>query len=133
MFRRALAVILGSWLVLSFAACAGTGYAAGGVVVVKGSHAFAAIIKGRVVNGGLGIPGARVTVAGYGQSSITDRNGYFYIRFRASAPARVHRLNVNLNVSKPGFRNRTVGISVREGATTTTRISLAAHRVILVR
>jgi hypothetical protein len=98
--------------------------ACGPKVVAGPAHPFAAVISGRVVYAGLGEPGVRVFVRGHGAADVTNIHGDFVIRFGTSAPAGVYRLKLELTAEKPGFYTRTVGITVRDGTTTTVRIGL---------
>jgi hypothetical protein len=98
--------------------------ACGPRVVAGPAHPFSAVIAGRVLYAGLGEPGVRVFVRGHGAADVTNSHGDFVIRFNTSAPAGVYRLKLEVTAEKPGFFTRTVGITVRDGVTTTVRIGL---------
>lgn len=124
MIRKAAIAALGLALALIYSSCASTSYAAGVAVVSAPAQAFHATVSGRVVHGGHGVHGARVVVNRNGQHAYTGANGYFTIHLRTAAHAGVHRMSVSLTASKPGFRAATVGVGVRERATTSVRIHL---------
>jgi len=121
MIRKAAIAALGLILVLIYSSCASTGYVA---VVSAPSKAFQATVTGRVVYGSHSVHGARVVVNRNGQHAYTGANGYFTIHLRTTAPAGVHRISISLTASKPGFSSRTVGLGIRERATTSVRINL---------
>lgn len=125
MIRKMTLAALALLMTFLLSGCAGAGYASGGVGV-RGAHSFNSTIHGHVAHGGAGVPGVRVAVAGYRYFSITDGRGYYRIYFHSSAPAGVHRMGVRLNISKPGYRNRSVGITLRDGLSTSAQIGL--HR-----
>ena len=120
MIRKMLLAGLVLMMTALLSGCASTA----GAVVVRGPHSFNSTIHGRVVHGGVGVPGARVAVAGYRYFAITDGRGYYRIYFHVSTPAGVHRMGVRLNISKPGYRNRSIGITIRDGLSTSAQISL---------
>lgn len=94
------------------------------VVVPGPRHAFVTTVTGRVVHAGHGVPGARVRIEGYSAGDVTNSRGDFIIRLTTSAPAGVHRMRVNVTAGKSGFYNRTVPITIRDGGSTSVRISL---------
>ena len=119
MIKKAAMLLVVVLLIATLTSCASRR-----VVVARGPHAFDAMIKGRVVHGAAGVPGVQVGVAGYGQAVHTDGRGYFTIRFHASVPVGQHHLNLKLVASKPGWQNRSVGITVHENDATSVKISM---------
>ena len=97
-------------------------------VVVRNPDArftFATTISGRVLHAGHVVPGARVVVEGHGASDVTNSRGEFIIRFRTSVPAGTRSMRLRLNVSKPGYVTRSIGVTVHDGGNNRFTFSLA--------
>lgn len=112
--------------ILFMASCAQGpgGGSVGGVVIDSPTKMLEAFIVGKVSHNGVGIPGAKLEVKGFGVFGETDENGEFKLHFKGMTKLGVTRKRVQVQASAQGYRTRTRGVYVEQNRESSLTIEL---------
>lgn len=125
---KAYVLFLALLIPVLLSACVSGGGSVGGIVIDRPAYTFDSDVSGEVIYDGKGIPGVAIRVMDHDIETTTDDKGSFSFHIQTVRVVGIRKVRLQIELTKEGYRRRTLGIYIKQGVSNDHRILLLPER-----